>query len=660
MPLFLCSPEIAIPTLMTRSSPYTLPHSCDGVIQSPLSLPILMLTSWLAHDPVSGVMDPSVTLWQFLLQLLKEQSNGHLIAWTSSDGEFKLVDAEEVARLWGLRKNKTNMNYDKLSRALRYYYDKNIIRKVSGQKFVYKFVSFPEGPGHDGEEGQVRAEIPPEPLRPLKASLGSIGSSAPTPVRSSRNEYMRSGLYSTFTIQSLQQLRPARSVPEPLSPASLEAPETRMPLQVILMAPAEGLAEAGEAEASAAAASLLLPSETKGERPLEEGAAVAMETGVEVAESPGSDPAPAPAPAAEAQPPAPSKGRKPRDLELPLGPSPEPAAVSGLGPALTPSLLPSHALTPVLLTPSALPPSIHFWSTLSPIAPRSPARLSFQAGSLCVASPTLRRLPANAKGSWARVSARMPAASMPPTASRFQGAKPAGPAGPHDGHRGPPGPHVLCPAQRVPSCVTNAAWAREACALGRGSLGAFVGSYRHVKTRTVVQYMGPGQPGGLGESAQPPVMGDPRPLTNTEPEHALLQPLQSSPLGTPVLARPMSSRAVKASHLVPASLAQSMGTGLPGGPGRLVPGSHSPTSRVRISQVSSSALESVRAGSTMAAAAQAASRRPAIVTTSTCAPWMATGQPGDPGVSVHPPVVPFPPALACVTAWPSCLLTRPQ
>lgn len=70
-------------------------------------------------------MDPSVTLWQFLLQLLREQGNGHIISWTSRDGgEFKLVDAEEVARLWGLRKNKTNMNYDKLSRALRYYYDK--------------------------------------------------------------------------------------------------------------------------------------------------------------------------------------------------------------------------------------------------------------------------------------------------------------------------------------------------------------------------------------------------------------------------------------------------------------------------------------------------------------------------------------------------------
>uniref|UniRef100_A0A5F8GXJ0 ETS domain-containing protein n=1 Tax=Monodelphis domestica TaxID=13616 RepID=A0A5F8GXJ0_MONDO len=341
-------------------------------------------------------MDPSVTLWQFLLQLLKEQSNGHLIAWTSSDGEFKLVDAEEVARLWGLRKNKTNMNYDKLSRALRYYYDKvcftqpdlawlrgpppntggryhwergfvgaweegagptpehscppnshfpqNIIRKVSGQKFVYKFVSFPEGPGHDGEEGQVRAEVPPEPLRPMKASLGGIGSSAPTPVRSSRNEYMRSGLYSTFTIQSLQQLtpvRPARPIPETLSPASLEAPEARLPLQVILMAPAEGLAEAGEAEASAATTSRLLSTElSKEEQPPEEGAAVALETSAGSAEAS----APAPPPASDARPALNSRARKPRDLELPLGPNPEVASASGLGPALTPSFLTSHTL----------------------------------------------------------------------------------------------------------------------------------------------------------------------------------------------------------------------------------------------------------------------------------------------------------------------------
>ncbi len=39
---------------------------------------------------------------------------------------------------------------------------------------------------------------------------------------------------------------------------------------------------------------------------------------------------------------------------------------------------PSLFQTPVLLTPSPLPSTIHFWSTLSPIAPRSPAKLSFQ------------------------------------------------------------------------------------------------------------------------------------------------------------------------------------------------------------------------------------------------------------------------------------------
>lgn len=75
-------------------------------------------------------MESAITLWQFLLHLLLDQKHEHLICWTSNDGEFKLLKAEEVAKLWGLRKNKTNMNYDKLSRALRYYYDK--VRQPSG------------------------------------------------------------------------------------------------------------------------------------------------------------------------------------------------------------------------------------------------------------------------------------------------------------------------------------------------------------------------------------------------------------------------------------------------------------------------------------------------------------------------------------------------
>lgn len=47
--------------------------------------------------------------------------------------------SDEVARRWGERKSKPNMNYDKLSRALRYYYDKNIMTKVHGKRYAYKF-----------------------------------------------------------------------------------------------------------------------------------------------------------------------------------------------------------------------------------------------------------------------------------------------------------------------------------------------------------------------------------------------------------------------------------------------------------------------------------------------------------------------------------------
>lgn len=51
-------------------------------------------------------------------------------------GEFKLNDPELCANLWGQRKNKPAMNYEKLSRALRYYYDGDMISKVQGKRFV--------------------------------------------------------------------------------------------------------------------------------------------------------------------------------------------------------------------------------------------------------------------------------------------------------------------------------------------------------------------------------------------------------------------------------------------------------------------------------------------------------------------------------------------
>lgn len=40
------------------------------------------------------------------------------------------VSCPQVARLWGIQKNRPAMNYDKLSRSLRYYYEKGIMQKV--------------------------------------------------------------------------------------------------------------------------------------------------------------------------------------------------------------------------------------------------------------------------------------------------------------------------------------------------------------------------------------------------------------------------------------------------------------------------------------------------------------------------------------------------
>jgi hypothetical protein len=62
-----------------------------------------------------------VKLWQFLLELLADKSCSYCIRWTyENENEFVLLEPNEVARRWGIRKNKPNMNYEKLSRGIRY------------------------------------------------------------------------------------------------------------------------------------------------------------------------------------------------------------------------------------------------------------------------------------------------------------------------------------------------------------------------------------------------------------------------------------------------------------------------------------------------------------------------------------------------------------
>ncbi|KAJ0064441.1 hypothetical protein NL108_006492, partial [Boleophthalmus pectinirostris] len=346
----------------------------------------------------------------------------------------------------------------------------NIIKKVSGQKFVYKFVSQIDPSTTDLSRSNIEEKRDTVDCNgQLKGLVGGTITcqSKGLPQRtcvppisqksSSRNDYMKSGLYSTFTIQSLQttptQLfsqpiktdRPNQQliktdrtnqqsvcvVPEP-RPASVGgAVDTG--LQVIVTQPSpcptpalsphsNGLSQSPALEppqifltsvgdsltpllslGPSSVPQLLCNSEPEPTlRIVETQPTSCMDPGVRVQQTEGTEqgettPKNA-GPTGNMGPlrihftSAPSRPKKPRGLELPSAPTLPPglsldkvnAAVNSLlAPGsstntLTPTVITSHALTPVLLTPSPLPSTIHFWSTLSPIAPRSPAKLSFQ------------------------------------------------------------------------------------------------------------------------------------------------------------------------------------------------------------------------------------------------------------------------------------------
>ncbi|XP_069738895.1 ETS domain-containing transcription factor ERF-like [Phaenicophaeus curvirostris] len=102
-----------------------------------------------AYKPESSPGSRQIQLWHFILELLRKDEYREVIAWQGDYGEFVIKDPDEVARLWGVRKCKPHMNYDKLSRALRRhwgywgaegdYYNKRILHKTKGKRFTYKF-----------------------------------------------------------------------------------------------------------------------------------------------------------------------------------------------------------------------------------------------------------------------------------------------------------------------------------------------------------------------------------------------------------------------------------------------------------------------------------------------------------------------------------------
>ncbi|XP_073894336.1 transcription factor ETV7 isoform X2 [Macaca fascicularis] len=94
------------------------------------------------HSPVS--LEDCRLLWEYVYQLLLDPRYEPYIRWEDKDAKiFRVVDPNGLARLWGNHKNRVNMTYEKMSRALRHYYKLNIIKKEPGQKLLFRFLKTP-------------------------------------------------------------------------------------------------------------------------------------------------------------------------------------------------------------------------------------------------------------------------------------------------------------------------------------------------------------------------------------------------------------------------------------------------------------------------------------------------------------------------------------
>ncbi|OQV15119.1 putative ETS-like proteinous factor [Hypsibius exemplaris] len=82
-------------------------------------------------------------LWEFIRDLLVSKDtklNPKIVKWENQEqGVFRFVESEAVAKMWGEKKCNPRMTYEKLSRAMRYYYKSNILMPVIGRRLVYRF-----------------------------------------------------------------------------------------------------------------------------------------------------------------------------------------------------------------------------------------------------------------------------------------------------------------------------------------------------------------------------------------------------------------------------------------------------------------------------------------------------------------------------------------
>lgn len=78
-------------------------------------------------------------LFDFILEILSNPCFSSIMTWEGVHGQFVVKRPDTVAWLWSNRNGRRNMTYQKFCRALRYYHQKNVLTKIRGRKFTYKF-----------------------------------------------------------------------------------------------------------------------------------------------------------------------------------------------------------------------------------------------------------------------------------------------------------------------------------------------------------------------------------------------------------------------------------------------------------------------------------------------------------------------------------------
>ena len=98
----------------------------------------------ILHERMFLCFSPSGTslkITQWIVSLLRDPAcNPSVITWQDeAEGVFSIRDSDKFARLWGEVKHNPEMNYEKLSRAMRYSYKNAELEPIREKRLTYKF-----------------------------------------------------------------------------------------------------------------------------------------------------------------------------------------------------------------------------------------------------------------------------------------------------------------------------------------------------------------------------------------------------------------------------------------------------------------------------------------------------------------------------------------